>query len=163
LFASHHLLRSLIRRTVRASSILVRHAFMNGAPVEMLFAKTSLADSLRALRAIRVSIDMFVTRRDHPTMTLSLQSSRRFDPKPFAVPLVLPPSSLSSLFSERAEPSFPRKVVGWDISLVTYGRYCSKSHQDVKVVCSIGRNTCGSRVCDRVLRQKSARHWLAVC
>src|ERR1700676_1709394 len=40
-------------------------------------------------------------------MILSLQNSRRFDPTPFAVPLVLPPSSLSSLFSEMAEPFIP--------------------------------------------------------
>ena len=80
---------------------------MSGALGEMLFPKTSLADSLRALRAISVSTDMSAKGKGHPTMILSLLNSRQFDPTPFAVPLVLPPSSL---FSKMGEPFIPGRL-----------------------------------------------------
>jgi len=52
---------------------------MDRTPVEMMFAKASLAKILGAFRAMRIGINSFMKQGDGPTMVWSLQSSPQSD------------------------------------------------------------------------------------
>lgn len=104
LSASHHVLVSITSRAFWANPVIVCHTSMSRTPVEMLFAKTSLAGFLRAFRTITLGSYNFRNRGHQLTIVCFLHSCLRFDLKPSAAPLFLLPSSLSSLFLETAAP-----------------------------------------------------------
>lgn len=98
-YASHHIERGVLRGTLRAHNILIYHTFVHRAPVEMMSAKTSLANTPGTFRANIVSNCTY--QQGQLTMVWSLHSNLRFDLKLFAVPLLPLPSSQSSLFSAK--------------------------------------------------------------